>query len=176
MLNLFYSIVTVMLTTPAVWSLIYSLIHTNPTETLTKPQLKALVLTQYSHVTFSNLVSNVLALPNVLLTACQNITTPQPNNGPSSLDSQSLLHSVSRRFDIEEMGRQLCENRFNIEACFFTMMPSRMKVESLVLPNLKLKVLIEAIRMVLEIVYDERFVNFSYGEHVGMGRHTAITQ
>ena len=56
------------------------------------------------------------------------------------------------------------------------MMPSRMKVESLVLSNLKLKVLIEAIRMVLEIVYHERFVNFSYGEHVGMGRHTAITQ
>ena len=72
------------------------------------------------------------------------------------------------------MGRQLCENRFDIEACFFTMMPSRMKVESLVLPNLKLKVLIEAIRMVLEIVYDERFVNFSYGERVGMGRYTAI--
>uniref|UniRef100_A0A7N2M227 Uncharacterized protein n=1 Tax=Quercus lobata TaxID=97700 RepID=A0A7N2M227_QUELO len=64
------------------------------------------------------------------------------------------------------MGRQLCENRFDIEACFFTMMPSRMKVESLVSPNLKLKVLIEAIRMVLEIVYDERFVNFYYGEHV----------
>ena len=38
------------------------------------------------------------------------------------------------------------------------MTPSRMKGESLVLPNLKLKVLIEAIRMVLEIVYDERFV------------------
>ena len=58
----------------------------NPTETLTKPQLKALVLTQYSHGTFSNLVSNVLALHNVLLTNCQNITTPQPNNGLNSLD------------------------------------------------------------------------------------------
>nr|XP_023918690.1 nuclear intron maturase 3, mitochondrial-like [Quercus suber] len=146
----------------------------NPIKTLTKPQLKALVLTQYSHGTFSNLVSNVLALPNVLLTACQNITTPQPNNGLSSLDSQSLLNSVSRRFDIEEMGSQLCENRFDIEACCVTMMPSRMKGESLVLPNLKLKVLIEAIRMVLEIVYEERFVTFSYGGRVGMGRHTAI--
>lgn len=46
--------------------------------------------------------------------------------------------------------------------------------EPLVLPNLKLKVLIEAIRMVLEIVYDEKFVTFSYGGRVGMGRHTAI--
>ena len=42
------------------------------------------------------------------------------------------------------------------------------------MPNLKLKVLIEAIRMVLEIVYDERFVTFSYGGHVGLGRYTTI--
>jgi len=54
------------------------------------------------------------------------------------------------------------------------MVPSRKKGECLVLPNLKLKVLIEAIRMSLEIVYDERFVTFSYGGRVGMGRHTAI--
>ena len=47
------------------------------------------------------------------------------------------------------------------------MTPSKMKGESLVLPNLKLRVLIEAIRMVLEIVYDERFVTFSYGGRVG---------
>ena len=59
-----------------------------------------------------------------------------------------------------------------IEACAMT--PSKMKGESLVLPNLKLKVLIEAIRMVMEIVYDERFVTFSYGGRVNMGCHTAI--
>uniref|UniRef100_A0A7N2M405 Domain X domain-containing protein n=1 Tax=Quercus lobata TaxID=97700 RepID=A0A7N2M405_QUELO len=72
------------------------------------------------------------------------------------------------------MGSQLCVNWFDIEACCVTMLPSRKKGESLVLPNLKLKVLIEAIRLVLEIVYDERFVTFSYGGRVGMGRHTAI--
>ncbi|KAL0005792.1 hypothetical protein SO802_013353 [Lithocarpus litseifolius] len=110
-----------------------------------------------------SLVSNVLAFPNVLLTACQNLTSSQPNN---ALNLQSLLNSVSRRFDIEEMGRQLCENRFDIEACCVTMMPSRKKGESLVFPNLKLKVLIEAIRIVLEILYDERFVTFSYGGRV----------
>uniref|UniRef100_A0A2N9F844 Domain X domain-containing protein n=1 Tax=Fagus sylvatica TaxID=28930 RepID=A0A2N9F844_FAGSY len=144
----------------------------NPTKTLTKPQLKALVLSQYSHGNFSNLLSNVIALPHVLLTACQNLTTPQPNNALNSPDSQSLLDSVSRRFDIEEMGRELCEDRFDVEGCCVTMVPSRKKGENLVLPNLKLKVLIEAIRMVLEIVYDERFLTFSYGGRVGMGRHT----
>ena len=76
-------------------------------------------------------------------------------------DLQSLLHSVSKRFNIEEMGSQLYDNRFDIEACCVTILPLRKKGESLVLPNLKLKVLIEAIRLVLEIVYDERFVTFS---------------
>ncbi|XWS65361.1 hypothetical protein CRYUN_Cryun05aG0106000 [Craigia yunnanensis] len=54
------------------------------------------------------------------------------------------------------------------------MAPPSPSGEPLILPNLKLKVLIEAIRMVLEIVYDEKFVTFSYGGRVGMGRHTAI--
>lgn len=72
------------------------------------------------------------------------------------------------------MGREHCEDRFDVEGCCVTMVPSRKKGENLVLPNLKLKVLIEAIRMVLEIVYDERFLTFSYGGRVGMGRHTAI--
>ena len=79
----------------------------------------------------------------------------------SSTDSQSLLHSVLKRFDIEEMCSQLYDNWFDIEACCVTMLPSKKKGESLVLPNLKLKDLIEAIRLVLEIVYDERFVAFS---------------
>ena len=72
------------------------------------------------------------------------------------------------------MGHQLCENQFDIEACCVMMMPSRKKGESLVLRNLKLKVLIEAIRMVLEILYDERFVTFSFSGRVCMGCHTAI--
>lgn len=72
------------------------------------------------------------------------------------------------------MGGELRENRFDIKACCVTLEPSRKNGESLVLPNLKLKVLIETIRMVLEIIYDERFVTFAYGGRVGMGRHTAI--
>lgn len=69
------------------------------------------------------------------------------------------------------MGNEILRNRFDIEAHCVKMIA---KGETLVLPNLKLKVLIEAIRMVLEIVYDDRFVTFSYGGRVNMGRHTAI--
>ncbi|XP_004303613.1 PREDICTED: uncharacterized protein LOC101298146 [Fragaria vesca subsp. vesca] len=139
-----------------------------PQEPLSDSQLKSLVLSHYTpRGKFTNLLQNVVALPAVLLTACQNLTatTPQPlHNG--------LLHSVSKRFSLHEMGRQLRENRFDVGASSVSMGDGGESL--LVLPTLKLKVLIEAIRIVLGVVYDERFVTFSYGGRVNLGRHTAI--
>ncbi|KAL2347938.1 hypothetical protein Fmac_001938 [Flemingia macrophylla] len=83
------------------------------------------------------------------------------------------LRRRADRFSIEATARELREKRFDVAACCATL-GSRTSSSSLVLPNLKLKVVIEAIRMVLEVVYDERFVTFSYGGRVGMGRHTAV--
>ncbi|KAL6138032.1 hypothetical protein ACLB2K_063320 [Fragaria x ananassa] len=137
-------------------------------EPLSGSQLRSLVLSHYTpRGKFTNLLQNVVALPAVLLTACQNLTatTPQPlHNG--------LLHSVSKRFSLHEMGRQLRENRFDVGASSVSVGNGGESL--LVLPTLKLKVLIEAIRIVLGVVYDERFVTFSYGGRVNMGRHTAI--
>ncbi|GMN55484.1 hypothetical protein TIFTF001_024603 [Ficus carica] len=141
----------------------------NPPKPLSKPHLESLVLGRYSHGKFSDLVPNVVALPAVLLAACQNLV---PNN--AAIDAPrppELFQSVSKKFSVEKMGREISHNRFDFEACSVKMAD---KGEFLVLPSLKLKVLIEAIRMVLEIVYDERFVTFSYGGRVGMGKHTAI--
>ncbi|GKV49273.1 hypothetical protein SLEP1_g56033 [Rubroshorea leprosula] len=148
--------------------------YANPTEPLTKPQLKPLVPSQYSHGNFSKLVQNVIALPSVLLTACQNLTSPGNTTPETAQSLPHFLDSFSKHFSIIEMSGEIRENQFDIESCCVKMTQSRDKGEPLVLPNLKLKVLIEAIRMVLEIVYDERFVTFSYGGRVGMGRHTAI--
>ncbi|KAF8403592.1 hypothetical protein HHK36_011696 [Tetracentron sinense] len=149
--------------------------NSNPRKPINKTDLETLVLQQYNHGKFSNLIQNVVSTPGVLLAACQNLSpSPSPSsNGGSSSDS-FVLDSVSKRFSIEEMARELRENRFNVEACCVTMLPSRRKGESLVLPDSKLKVVIEAVRMVLEIVYDSRFATFAYGGRVGMGRHTAI--
>ncbi|PRQ49698.1 putative reverse transcriptase domain, domain X [Rosa chinensis] len=144
--------------------------NSNSTQPLSESQLKSLVLSRYARGKFTNLLQNVIALPAVLLTACQNLTTPQTQNGLRL----SLPDSVSKRFSIHEMGRELCENRFDVAASSVTMAAPRNGGESLVLPSLKLKVLIEAIRIVLGVVYDERFVTFSYGGRVNMGRHTAI--
>ncbi|KAK4281928.1 hypothetical protein QN277_013371 [Acacia crassicarpa] len=142
-----------------------------PEQSLNQSQIKTLVLNNYTHGKFFNLVTNVVALPTFLLTACHNLATPHAHDAPSS---PSLIESVSRRISIEEMARELRENRFDVGACCVSIPPTRKNGKPLVLPNLKLKVLIEAIRMVLEVVYDERFVTFAYGGRVGMGRHTAI--
>ncbi|CAM8885543.1 unnamed protein product [Rhodiola kirilowii] len=143
--------------------------HTTLTP-LTNPELKSLVLNQYVGGKFRNLIRNVVASPSVLLAACHNLTSGQTTT--------SLLDAVSKRFSIDEMARQIGENEFRIEDCCVTMRDSKKREgkrgEYLVLPDLKLKVLIEAIRMVLEVVYDERFVTFAYGGRVGMGRHTAV--
>ncbi|OMO60187.1 reverse transcriptase [Corchorus olitorius] len=126
------------------------------------------ILNHYSHGSFSNLLRHVVASPSVLLTACQNLS-----NSPHSATA-SLLHSVSNHFSVDQMGLEISQNKFDISSCCVKMASPGASGEPLILPNLKLKVLIEAIRMVLEIVYDERFVTFSYGGRVGMGRHTAI--
>ncbi|XP_019090510.1 PREDICTED: uncharacterized protein LOC104734422 [Camelina sativa] len=138
------------------------------TEPLAKSELEALVLKQYSHGKFYSLVKNAVALPSVLLAASQNLSLAANSHGSSG----EFADRVSRRFSIEEMGRELREGKFDIPSSCVEFISS--SEESLVLPNLKLKVLIEAIRMVLEIVYDDRFATFSYGGRVGMGRHTAI--
>ncbi|XP_010490900.1 PREDICTED: uncharacterized protein LOC104768594 [Camelina sativa] len=140
------------------------------TEPLAKSELEALVLKQYSNGKFYSLVKNAVALPSVLLAASQNLSLAANSHG----SSDDFSDRVSRRFSIEEMGRELREGKFDIRSSCVEFIEKGQCDESLVLPNLKLKVLIEAIRMVLEIVYDDRFATFSYGGRVGMGRHTAI--
>ncbi|KAJ6747571.1 COX1/OXI3 INTRON 1 PROTEIN-RELATED [Salix koriyanagi] len=72
---------------------------------------------------FSNLIQNVVCLPSVLLSASQNLITHHNNDGLNCTESTEstqphlpLYHSVSKRFSIEEMGREIFENRFDLEA------------------------------------------------------------
>ncbi|XP_058748974.1 nuclear intron maturase 3, mitochondrial [Vicia villosa] len=138
--------------------LLHSTTLEQPTEPLTRTQLKTLVLTNYTNANFTNLIQNVVASPPVLFTASHNISTTAP------------FHP-DRFFNLHSLAQELRLNRFDVAACCVSLKSSG---SPLVLPNLKLKVVIEAVRMVLEAVYDERFVTFCYGGRVGLGRHTAI--
>jgi len=129
----------------------YTHFHSSPKQQQ-QPLTRNLILNNYTNAT--NLFQNAVASPSVLFTASHNISTTQ--NTP--------FHPYS-------LVQELRENRFDVSACCVTITRNG---SSLVLPNLKLKVVIEAVRMVLEAVYDEWFVTFCYGGRIGMGRHTAI--
>ncbi|RZC63928.1 hypothetical protein C5167_025685 [Papaver somniferum] len=142
----------------------HSSLATNPLKPINSTELETLVLQQYKQGKFYNLIENVISKPTVLLASCRNLS----NNESIS------EYYVSKRISIDEISDELRQNRFNVKECCVKMVANRIKGESFILPNLKMKVLIEAIRMVLEIVYDKRFATFAYGGRVGMGRHTAI--
>ncbi|KAI3986383.1 hypothetical protein MKX01_002228 [Papaver californicum] len=142
----------------------HSSLAADPLKPINNTELETLVLQQYKQGKFYNLIENVISKPTVLLASCRNLS----NN--VSIDEDS----ASSRISIGEISDELKQNRFNVEECCVKMVSNRIKGESLILPNLKLKVLVEAIRMVLEIVYEKRFATFAYGGRVGMGRHTAI--
>ena len=109
--------------------LIYRNAHLKLYSTLTKPQLKALVLNHYSPM--ASLPTSSLRSPS------------------SSSHAKTFLPLY--RFSIQAKSWELRENLFDVAACCLTLTPT------LVFPSLKLKVVIEAIQMVLEIVYDDRF-------------------
>ncbi|XP_015067974.1 nuclear intron maturase 3, mitochondrial [Solanum pennellii] len=141
--------------------------YQNPTKILSQSDIKNLVFSQYHHGKFHNLLQNVVALPSFLLTACQNLK-------PNDKNTLTLDFVSTHFFSLQELSYHLSTNQFDVKVCGFTIPPSSVKGKPLVLPNLKLKVVIEAIRMVLESIYNDRFVTFCYGGRVNMGRHTAI--
>ncbi|KAL3715726.1 hypothetical protein ACJRO7_007465 [Eucalyptus globulus] len=81
----------------------------DPTEPLTQPQLKTLVLSRYTkNGKFSGLARHVLASPSVLLAA-----PIPPEAAPLPPPPSSLLKSVSRRFSLSEMGCEITEGQFD---------------------------------------------------------------
>ncbi|GAB2227942.1 hypothetical protein Droror1_Dr00009771 [Drosera rotundifolia] len=111
--------------------------------------------------------SKTSSLHPLLLTACQNPASlpSQPGQlGPDSVAAGGI--------DLIELGGQLGNDEFEMGFSYFGVSGSKGGI--LVLPDLRLKIVIEAVRMVLEAVYDAGFATFAYGGGVGMGRHTAI--
>ncbi|KAL9237930.1 hypothetical protein vseg_012422 [Gypsophila vaccaria] len=142
-----------------------SIINPKP---LTKPQLKTLINSHFKNGKFFDILRNVVASPSVLLTCAQNLTR----------SAQLGLDSVSTRFDLLQLAHQLTHNEFDPGSCCISLDPTKNRVfrngYPLVLPNLKLKVVIEALRLVLDVVFDGGFATFCYGGRDGLGRHTAV--
>ncbi|KAL1569398.1 nuclear intron maturase 3, mitochondrial [Salvia divinorum] len=138
---------------------------------LEKSALQSLVLSHYRHGKFQSLLQNVVASPSLLLTACHNLRNHASDSPPLPLTLDSLS---THYFSLQELSSQLANNSLDVQSCCISVLPQSRKGDALILPNLKLKVVLEAIRIVLEVIYDDRFVTFCYGGRTNMGRHTAI--
>ncbi|KAL0428509.1 UNVERIFIED_CONTAM: Nuclear intron maturase 3, mitochondrial [Sesamum latifolium] len=147
------------------------LLSSTEVQPLTKSALQSLVLSHYHHGKFRSLLQNVVASPSLLLTACHNLRKHAPDSSPPPL----TLDWVSAQFfSLQELSFQLSESSLDVKSCCVSVFPEASRGTRLVLPNLKLKVVLEAIRIVLEVIYDDRFATFSYGGRANMGRHTAV--
>ncbi|ERN07380.1 hypothetical protein AMTRI_Chr12g274910 [Amborella trichopoda] len=138
------------------------------TRSMSRKDIEILVLKQYSNGKFHNLVENVVSCRRVLLAACENLDSRV--NGENRRDC--LFSSVG--VWVRDISEQIKAHRFDVDAYCVEILPLRKKGEKLILPSLKLKVVIEALRMVLEVIYENRFSTFAYGGRVGMGRHTCL--
>jgi len=134
-------------------------------------RVKKYVKQQYSNGKFNDLLTNVIATPEVLKIAYQSVThnlnliTPDMT-GLSTVDGNIICFS--------SIAKQLLDGHFDVKSNIQTFSSSKNKHEYLVLPNLKLKAVQEAIRMVLEVVYRPQFSKISHSCRSGRGQHSAL--
>ncbi|KAG6488770.1 nuclear intron maturase 3, mitochondrial-like [Zingiber officinale] len=134
---------------------------------ISQSDLESLIYRQYRAGKFQHLLPSVIATPSVLAAAARRLfSRSNPSLPPSS---PAALH-----FSVDALAEELRQGLLDPSANCSILVPSRKKGESLTLPNLKLKVVVEAVRMALEVVYKKRFATFAYGGRESIGRHTAI--
>ncbi|GMY12496.1 nuclear intron maturase 4, mitochondrial isoform X1 [Fagus crenata] len=127
-------------------------------------RIKKRVKEQYMNGKFQDLMANVIANPETLQDAYNCIRLN--SNVDTSLDYDSTL--------FESVAEELCGGSFDVNANTFSISTKGAMKEVLVLPNLKLKVVQEAIRIVLEVVYKPHFSKISHGCRSGRGHSSAL--
>ncbi|KAM3702675.1 hypothetical protein ACJW31_04G043000 [Castanea mollissima] len=126
--------------------------------------IKKRVKEQYMNQKFQDLMAKVIANPETLQDAYNCIRLN--SNVDTSLDYD--------RTSFESLAEQLCSGSFDVNANTFSISTKGATKETLVLPNLKLKVVQEAIRIVLEVVYKPHFSKISHGCRSGRGHSSAL--
>ncbi|KAL6005683.1 hypothetical protein ACLOJK_006254 [Asimina triloba] len=128
-------------------------------------RIKKRVKEEYMHGKFHNLMKKVIANPRTLEDAYKSI----------KLNSNIELTSDSNDgLSFESLALQLMSRGFDVKANVSLFSTKGRLKEVLVLPNLKLKVIQEAIRIVLEVVYRPHFSKISHGCRSGRGHHSAL--
>lgn len=127
-------------------------------------RIKKRVKEQYINGKFHDLLVKVIANPKTLLDAYNSIR----------VDSNVDLELECEKIPFKEMGEELASGNFNVNANIFSVSTRGPNKEVLVLPNLNLKVVQEAIRIALEVVFKPHFSKTSHGCRSGRGHSSAL--
>lgn len=127
-------------------------------------RIKKRVKEQYINGKFQNLVENVIAQTKTLQDAYNCIRLN--SNIDITLDNGICT--------FESTAQELRCGNFDVNANTFCISTKGARKEVLILPNLKLKVIQEAIRIVLEVVYRPYFSKISHGCRSGRGHYVAL--
>ncbi|XP_058077514.1 nuclear intron maturase 4, mitochondrial [Magnolia sinica] len=144
----------------------------NERKPLTRMELKRLieirmkkrVKEQQMDGKFHDLMAKVIANPRTLQDAYNSIR----------LNSNIELTSDSDDLCFVSLAEQLSSGVFDIKANISLFSTKSGTKEVLVLPNLKLKIIQEAIRIAIDVVYRPHFSKISHGCRSGRGHHSAL--
>ncbi|PIN14188.1 RNA-directed DNA polymerase [Handroanthus impetiginosus] len=129
-------------------------------------RIKKKVKEQFKNGKFHDLMMKVIADPNTLKDAydCIRVT------------SNVNLASDGDNLPFESMAVELAKGSFDVEANTYLISTrgARVKKEELIFPKLKLRVVQEAIRIVLEVVYRPHFSKISHGLRSGRSHWSAL--
>ncbi|KAM6553238.1 hypothetical protein CsatB_014000 [Cannabis sativa] len=128
-------------------------------------RVKKRVKEQYVNGKFQDLIEKVIANPETLQDAYNCIRLN------SNVDITTLDNNTA---SFKSTGEELFCEKFDVNANTFSISTKGAKKEILVLPNQKLKIIQEAIRIVLEVVYRPHFSKISHGCRSGRGHFTAL--
>ncbi|XP_062096406.1 nuclear intron maturase 4, mitochondrial [Humulus lupulus] len=128
-------------------------------------RVKKRVKEQYVNGKFQDLIEKVIADPETLQDAYNCIRLN------SKVDITMLDNNTTT---FKSTGEELFYGDFDVNANTFSISTRGAKKEILVLPNQKLKIIQEAIRIVLEVVYRPHFSKISHGCRSGRGHFTAL--
>lgn len=126
--------------------------------------IKKRVKEQYKNGKFQHLMEKVISDPATLQDAYNCIR----------LNSNADITLNNDEISFSSLSKLLFCNNFNVNENTFHISTKGARKEVLVLPNLKLKIIQEAIRIVLEVVYKPHFSKVSHGCRSGRGHHAAL--
>ncbi|XP_016652776.1 PREDICTED: putative COX1/OXI3 intron 2 protein, partial [Prunus mume] len=127
-------------------------------------RIKKRVKEQYINGKFRNLMAKVISNPETLQDAYDCIRLNSNINIAFNDDNTSF----------DSIAKELCCGSFDVNANTFSISKKGAREEVLVLPNINLRVIQEAIRIVLEVVYKPDFSKISHGYRSGRGHSTAL--